>query len=274
MTARRVPIDRSTMRSLHLTMGDEGGDIAHGTGFIVDYQNDLFLITNRHNLTGKNEWNRAMNRTGRTPTSLDVRGQFGMLGQFSTTVYNLYDEDGDALWFEHPQYKRLVDVVALEIDADMPNLDPYVIDESPTPEPILRVTDEVHVIGFPFHIDRGHLGVPVWTRASVASEPIINYEGRPRFLVDSRTRTGQSGSPVVLHQAIAFDVDSPVAEGIDNFYPSADRLLGVYSGRINEESDMGFVWKTAAIREILEAKVHPAMTDLAPIRDSESPGTS
>jgi hypothetical protein len=30
------------------------------------------------------------------------------------------------------------------------------------------------------------------------------------------------------------------------------RLLGVYSGRINRESDIGYVWKIAAVREILE----------------------
>jgi len=33
------------------------------------------------------------------------------------------------------------------------------------------------------------------------------------------------------------------------------RLLGVYSGRVNEQSDIGYVWKIAAIREILEGGV-------------------
>ena len=32
-------------------------------------------------------------------------------------------------------------------------------------------------------------------------------------------------------------------------------LLGVYSGRISEESDLGTVWKVSAIREILESGV-------------------
>jgi hypothetical protein len=29
------------------------------------------------------------------------------------------------------------------------------------------------------------------------------------------------------------------------------RLLGVYSGRINEQSDLGMVWKLSAIRELV-----------------------
>jgi hypothetical protein len=28
--------------------------------------------------------------------------------------------------------------------------------------------------------------------------------------------------------------------------------LGVYSGRINNESDLGFVWKAAALTEIID----------------------
>jgi hypothetical protein len=31
------------------------------------------------------------------------------------------------------------------------------------------------------------------------------------------------------------------------------RSLGVYSGRINAQSDLGFVWRVQAIREIVEA---------------------
>jgi hypothetical protein len=31
-------------------------------------------------------------------------------------------------------------------------------------------------------------------------------------------------------------------------------LLGVYSGRINEQSDLGVVWKIQAVRDILAAR--------------------
>jgi hypothetical protein len=32
-------------------------------------------------------------------------------------------------------------------------------------------------------------------------------------------------------------------------------FVGVYSGRINEQSDLGLVWKAAAVREIVEGGV-------------------
>lgn len=34
---------------------------------------------------------------------------------------------------------------------------------------------------------------------------------------------------------------------------TVEEFVGVYSGRINAESDLGQVWKALAVREILEA---------------------
>jgi hypothetical protein len=35
-----------------------------------------------------------------------------------------------------------------------------------------------------------------------------------------------------------------------------EEFLGVYSGRISEESDLGFVWKSSALREVIGGAVH------------------
>jgi hypothetical protein len=42
---------------------------------------------------------------------------------------------------------------------------------------------------------------------------------------------------------------------------SISNLLGIYSGRINAESDLGMVWKVQVIKEILRAGV-PGSVDL------------
>ena len=34
-------------------------------------------------------------------------------------------------------------------------------------------------------------------------------------------------------------------------------LLGIYSGRINKESDLGIVWKTSAIKELIDSMIFP-----------------
>jgi hypothetical protein len=87
-------------------------------------------------------------------------------------------------------------------------------------------------------------------QGTVATEPSIDFQQLPCFLVDSRTRPGQSGSPVIAYHAGG--AVPMQGGGVGVFAGPAQRLLGVYSGRVSEESDLGFVWKTSAVREILE----------------------
>lgn len=93
----------------------------------------------------------------------------------------------------------------------------------------------------------------IWTRGAIATEPEADFGGLPRFLIDSRTRPGQSGSPVLFYSAAGL---VPTRDGGSAMYSGpVTKLLGVYSGRINGQSDLGFVWKTRVIREIIVGSV-------------------
>ncbi len=70
-------------------------------------------------------------------------------------------------------------------------------DYPPEQELLFGPASTVTIIGFPFALTVE--GFPVWTRGAVASEPALNYDGLPCFLIDSRTRSGQSGSPVLIY---------------------------------------------------------------------------
>ena len=70
------------------------------------------------------------------------------------------------------------------------------------------------------------------------------------MLVDCRTRPGQSGSPVIAYRSggAVRKVDGNTA-----IYTGPTwRLLGLYSGRINEQSDIGIVWKLSCIMKLIE----------------------
>lgn len=99
----------------------------------------------------------------------------------------------------------------------------------------LRPTEVVHVIGYPFSAKGFTVTMPIWTSGSVANE--VNSGPDDRFLVDARTRPGQSGSPVVLYRS-ATTAGSPLPVQI----PEKGLLLGVYSGRTDKVDDLGFVW--------------------------------
>ncbi len=107
---------------------------------------------------------------------------------------------------------------------------------------------DVSVIGFPFGRTAGG-AFGIWTHGFVASEPEVDFDDLPLFLVDARTREGQSGSPVISY---ATGGATPMADGSTAIMGAGlVNLLGVYSGRINNESDLGLVWKVQAVRDIL-----------------------
>lgn len=71
------------------------------------------------------------------------------------------------------------------------------------------------------------------------------------FLIDCRTREGQSGSAVIAYRSAGV-----VSEKIGTLTVHEEpvtRFLGIYSGRINRDSDIGIVWKAKAIRELIES---------------------
>jgi hypothetical protein len=109
-------------------------------------------------------------------------------------------------------------------------------------------------VGFPFsHTGWGFTGI--WTTGTIATELEVDWEDRPTFLVDARTRTGQSGSPVIFYSrggnVVLADGRVALASGIIEIF------LGVYSGRLNSDSDLGTVWKPRVIAEIVSGGVRP-----------------
>ena len=108
-------------------------------------------------------------------------------------------------------------------------------------------SDAVSVVGYPFGQNAG--GFAIWATGFVASEPKVDYNDLPILLIDCRSRPGQSGSPVILQRnsgMIFLENGSVVSDGSPR-----SRFLGVYSGRINAQSDIGVVWKASAVRELL-----------------------
>ena len=90
------------------------------------------------------------------------------------------------------------------------------------------------------------------TAGFVATDPDIDYDHLPIFLIDCRSRQGQSGSAVIAHRTRdAVSTEHGVI--IDGRIKT--KFLGIYSGRVNAESDLGFVWKAAAIQQLVDAVV-------------------
>jgi hypothetical protein len=237
-------IERPSAASLLLIQRKDTYWIGSATGFVVRREGMDFLITNRHVV-----WDRDTQ-----PDTLTItHNRVGALGSYEEKQEPLYDASGDPLWYEHPTLGEEVDVIALPL-TDLHNVDllPY---DPWAKGPGLRtdVSDPLNIVGFPFGETIGP-GFAVWTRGFVASEPRFDWRDLPAFLVDSRTRSGQSGSPVVAYANGGFVLME--GGGTQQFSggPALEQFCGVYSGRLNRESDLGIVWKPSALREVIEGR--------------------
>lgn len=236
-----------SLQSLFVEVIANGHLIGSATAFVcrAPFGTD-HLITNRHVVTGRNqETGVPLHCACAIPDTLRVYHNGPELGQFVPVEVPLLETD-TPLWTEHPSLGDQADLVALRIRSDERiRLYPYLVRH----DAHLRIepADRVSVVGFPFG-ERTAPSFAIWATGFVASEPDINHGGRPIFLIDCRTRKGQSGSPVILGRSNHGNLTHDDGSTTGHLLPE---LLGVYSGRINAESDLGIVWKASAIADLL-----------------------
>lgn len=237
-------------------------ELGTATGFEVQYGHK-YLITNWHVVSGKNFITKqCLNPNGAIPNKLIVKYKKYIdcdndNFEWTEKTIRLYDDEDNKLWYEHPIYGSKVDVVAILLE-EYPNLQHYKERFDMNTVYDLDVTENVFVLGFPLGYTVKSKEEPhaVWTSGTVASDPSLNLnfndEELPAFLIDSKTRQGQSGSPVIYYSKQGFD--SHYRE--DGFAIWGDHFMkevGVYSGRIHKDSDLGIVWKWTVVKEIIES---------------------
>lgn len=249
-------LSEPSIQSLFVVAMTRGLDLGTGTAFVAQHQARNYLVTNYHIIAGRDPYTgQPRHASGATPDLLKVGFRLGPHRdrmEWQGRDVRILDDDDKALWFEHPIHGRIVDMIALPIRPD-PDvvLDPFPIGGD-VPALLARPSSDVSIVGFPFGQTAGG-AFGIWSRGSIASEPGVDLDDLPKFLVDSRTRPGQSGSPVIVHSpggmtSFADGTARVSARPITN-------LLGVYSGRINDQSDLGIVWKVQGLREVIEARV-------------------
>jgi Trypsin-like peptidase domain len=244
-----VFLTQNSAMSLLLKTSVNNNPLSTGTGFVVQSGRGPVLVTNLHVVTGRNQQTgQPISPTGGLPDEITiVHNVQNQLGQWKPVKEPLY-EAGQPRWKEHPTHGPKVDIAALPLtNLDQVQLYPYDV-VNPGPDIAVGPADVVSVIGFPFGLAAGG-ALAIWATGFVASEPAVEYNGLPIFLIDCRSREGQSGSPVIAYRNGGAVPRS--GGGTSIFSGPFFRLLGIYSGRINAQSDIGIVWKTSAIQVLV-----------------------
>jgi hypothetical protein len=251
--------------------GDLNGELVacgFGTGFFYKPAQELFLVTNWHVVTGIDPTTMVQIDPS-SPLPRVMRFQFKqtvdanghpvpsggapiIVGNFSKVI-NLYEARA-AVWYEHST-RANVDVVALPLSQDelgeFANIPVNLVDQSPALIPTPGM--DCFVLGYP----EGMVGpglTPIWKRASIASEPNYNYRNKPAFLIDTATRNGMSGSPVIARHSGILKVSQGPLPGPEDIIGTVTKFVGVYSGRIGDdpmEVQLGMVWRSEVLGDIL-----------------------
>jgi len=223
------------------------------TGFVWKRGQQHYLVTNWHVITGKNIQTGELELPAR-PDSFRALFNFptGDFGKSEASI-DLRDTNGKPLWFVHPSGSR-IDVVVLPL-----NLSPTTaVDLSPINSYIskplrIQIGMEVFILGYPFGMDPP--GFPVWKRGTIASEPDLVPSRTSYYLVDTASRPGMSGAPVILRSWTNDYVDGSVRAIMDT---PATNFIGVYSGRLiaaSHEAQIGMVWHQSYIEDIIGSSV-------------------
>jgi len=247
-------IDAFSLVTVPVQQLANGTAMSSATAFVWKHAQQHYLVTNLHVVTGRNAQTGVLETPARPDT---LRALFNVrIGDFGKQQQDvrIRDDQDRPLWLVHPVQGRGIDVVAIPIPmrSAEPALSYYPIN-SITSKPLrIRVGMEVFILGYPF--GAAPPAFPVWKRGTIASEPDLVRSTTGYYLVDTASRPGMSGAPVILRSWTNDYVEGSMRALSDT---PATNLIGVYSGRLvasSEEAQIGMVWHESHITDIIAGK--------------------
>ena len=258
----------------------QGKRLSTATSFFYETSDSqLFLITNWHVVTGRHPSKPSYSKTGTVPCFVKIKvhkkqekvgGQKNIVtSDISEVRIPINSEDGDdPKWLEHPKHKLKVDVVGINLEKLLKLRETHELNvvnkwkeyqEDYEPEAM----DDVFVVGYPWGLsstaERGG-GLPVYKRGCIASDPVVDFRRLPSVLIDCRTTSAMSGSPVIASRAGIHMPDGKMSG--NTVIGTVSKFLGVYSGRLLGDdsvegyaeniSEIGIVWKASVLESITQ----------------------
>lgn len=216
--------------------------ISEATGFYyggtVDGKPNLWLVTNWHVLSGRNASDTNIilhsksalpNRLRfQLPSSRDDKGREESSRLFLHEQFaEIYNKQGEALWYQH-QEKNLVDIAVLNLGTDFEGtLVQGINNLAMQNDMAIEIGNNVFILGYPLGFSH-FFNTPIWKQGVIASEPHAEtLESKGKIMIDATTRTGMSGSPVIMRSKTHYLSES----GEIKECPNATRFIGVYASR-------------------------------------------
>lgn len=241
--------------------------LTSATGFFFRFGQTVALVTNWHVLSGVH------------PILLgtrDSRGYYPTRIQFHVSLFDnasgiaecravelTVSSEHGTCWFQNACSSPLIDIAWIDISQALSDFDEIkskivcieakilvAEDGSGITHGYPPITSEVFILGFPKGLQLQG-AIPIWKRGTIASEPLLHTTAGPVVLVDTVTRDGMSGAPVLYFGDVVL---TPDGKPVNLKRDGKPWLVGVYAGREgttkNEiEMALGRVWQ----RSLLDA---------------------
>ena len=246
--------------------------VSQGTGFLYATMKPngrdvdmLFLVTNYHVVTGNEPLSSARAQGDRLQFYLHASRQ-DPADYFPVNI-PLYTKTNDPVWIQSRPFPEADVVLVPVVPAlyeDRGQLFTFT-EEHTRIDLKVRPTSQATLLGYPYGFFDTRNFLPVWKTGHLATEPSVDFQGEPVFLVDVSAFPGMSGAPVVGVSNGVYESESgAMLTGVQR------RLLGIFSAmrmvrsRSTEAGasqtpspgdslQLGYVWKADLLADITRA---------------------
>lgn len=284
---------------VHLTMRFQKIKLSIGTGVIYQHKSDYYIVTAWHNLAGRHsESLKPLSKSLAIPDNVVVNLAISIPGsgvvRHSITI-PLNDED-KSLFYIHPKNWPRVDVAVIPFDphatflselhlstgeqrdigfspimkvhgsetTEICPIQKYLVPSSDVIDKwfdSVEVTQELFIPGYPRNV-QDYYSQPVWKRATIASSVQQGWNREPKFLIDSASKSGMSGSPALYYSP---NGSVQILGSRYQYKQDVAILAGIYVGRLGVQGELdpqiGTVWNKSVIDEIINATCFEKLPD-------------
>lgn len=256
---------------VYLLKGDS--IVSQGTGFYIVKEDTvkkvqyLYLATNYHVLTGSapNEKKPPIGDNiifllHKDPSNPKIVKEIR---------YPLFTKTKQPVWKTSDEYHEADIGIILLPTAVYNDCSVFAITEDWS-KPVVKVrpSSTLTLVGYPYGYYDTTNSLPIWKTGSVASEPNINFDNKPLFVVDISAFPGMSGSPAFVVANGAYEM-----EGGATTIGSVRQFMGIYASMqmlnekkyleqldandkkpgvtLSESLELGHVWKASLIFAII-----------------------
>ena len=274
--ARQAELEPMSLMTTPVLLVSGARQVSQGTGFLYATTKPngtdidmVFLATNYHVGTGNEPMSAARAQGDRLQFYFHA-SRTDPSNYFPVNI-PLYTKTGEPIWVQNQQFPE-ADVVLVPIVSTLYDGRGQLTvfsDAHTQVDMKVRPSSQAVLLGYPYGFFDTRNFLPVWKTGHLATEPTVDFQGQPVFLVDVSAFPGMSGAPVVGVSNGVYESDRQAGAMMSGVQR---KLLGIFSAMRmvkpqasadaagtpiatavpspGDSLQLGYVWKAQLITDI------------------------